>query len=523
MQRLIKHIFSDKRCLLAFGIAAAFCIGLAYALTRLYSFRSSMLDIGSYMQVLHNIETRGQMLSTLTLLQSEQPWLGFHFTPLLYALAPFTKWIPAHWLLNALGAAAISLAAIPIYLSACALGVASSAACLIALAYLFNPFTLNAAIWGFQETHLATLWMAITLWAVITHRFRWLLAGACLLLLTKEHYGASVAALGICWWQRHKDRRGLLLAGAGGTALTFIVGIAMPYLRHDSAHPLMDPLSDFDRFGWIFAPSQWAEIVPVILKQDLKYVTLLFASLGFLPVGGICWLLAGISDLGVNMLSLADNMARTPLSYYSVALMPVLAVAASDGYLRMQKITLSKAPYAVPVALAALLYLYYSILPLPLANDSLEMPGEPQMALTDDDAAAIAHIRALLPRDANIAASDPVGAFFTAHDKLYIFPNPATPPEKFDYVVLRLDIACVKHPCIIAPYGALPLLAETKKLLTNPSWKIVLWQKPWLVLSQTGNEMNGARKEVIETYNRVFTSQLELHSQFDQAIRQYYQ
>ena len=214
---------------LALGIVVQASIVYAYSLTRIYNFEISVSDSGSYLQALQAILAYGKPLSTLQPMSSEQHWFGFHFTPLLYALAPFYALWPAPEMLETVHAAALSLAAIPVYLSARSLVLSRRVACVGAYAYLFNPITLIGSFWGFHESSLAVLWVSIALWSLVTRRFKWLVASSVLLVLTKEHYGLSVFIFGLMWWRLHNDKRkGLTLAIAGLVSLATVMLVLMP-------------------------------------------------------------------------------------------------------------------------------------------------------------------------------------------------------------------------------------------------------------------------------------------------------
>jgi hypothetical protein len=76
-------------------------------------------------------------------------------------------------------AAALAVAAWPLFLLACRISGSERTGCLWAVAYLFNPFLLNAVAWDFHPVTLAVPLVALALLAVDSGDGR-LLVGCCL-------------------------------------------------------------------------------------------------------------------------------------------------------------------------------------------------------------------------------------------------------------------------------------------------------------------------------------------------------
>jgi uncharacterized membrane protein len=131
------------------------------------------------------------------------------FTP-LYAIIPSATW------LTIAQALALSLAAWPIFLLASRVSLSEKAGLLWAIAYLANPFLLNAAAWDFHPMTLAVPFVAISMLAVETKRPYLLFASICVILLCKEHFGVIAVGFGILWHIRNKSWKpalGLILIG----------------------------------------------------------------------------------------------------------------------------------------------------------------------------------------------------------------------------------------------------------------------------------------------------------------------
>jgi uncharacterized membrane protein len=86
----------EKTTYIALGLLALIhaAFTFVYALTRIYSYKASLLDIGLFDQLFWNILRHGTPITTATLPFTPQHWFGFHFSPLLFALVPFYSMWP---------------------------------------------------------------------------------------------------------------------------------------------------------------------------------------------------------------------------------------------------------------------------------------------------------------------------------------------------------------------------------------------------------------------------------------------
>src|SRR5690606_1032421 len=107
---------------------------------------------------------------------------------------------------------------------------------LAAIAYVANPFVINAAAWDFHEIVLVPMIMAGVCWAVATKQMIWVWVFSVLLIATKEHYGVAVAAIGLLWWREHGERKpAAALAAFGLLALVLVIFCIMPYFNPGKA------------------------------------------------------------------------------------------------------------------------------------------------------------------------------------------------------------------------------------------------------------------------------------------------
>ncbi len=461
------------------------------------------------MQVLNSIIAYGKPLSTLnssTLLPGEQHWLGFHFMPFFYPLALLYALFPSPILLEAVHSIAIALATIPVYLAARALKLECRHACIAGLAYLFNPFTINAGVFGFMDYSLEALWMAIALWGLAARRFGLVVLGALLLLLTKEHYGVSVMMIGLLWWKLYGDkRRGLMLAAAGLATMLLVMLVIMPYFRGSFIHPMLAANAS-SRYGWLLSPGSWGTVLPQLIKNDLMYLTVLLGMLCFLPIAGAWWLMLGAADFAVILLVVHYGLLYDP---HSLPLIPVLTVAACAGYMRLSPRLPSRV--LVPgMAACGLAYVYLANLPFPLSINQAELPVVPQFSLSPPDAEAVRTINALVPPEAPLSVQINIGMFFNRR-YLYIFPRGDVP--QVVYAVLYLDSPWMGSPAM-APKNLVTYRRTVTALLDDPDLKIIYWKKPWLVLSRSllSEDIKSAHAEVKEVFARFMNRQYQIYN-----------
>src|SRR5262249_12273478 len=136
----------------------------------------------------------------------EQSWLGVHFSPILYLIAPLYALFPSTSTLLILNSVLIPLCAWPMFLIARTLLGSDVKALIVAMLYLLHPCVLNACIWDFHEIAFAPLAFGFGLLAVVEKR-RWQLVACCIALLAiKEHYGLAVFGFALLWFSQTRER-----------------------------------------------------------------------------------------------------------------------------------------------------------------------------------------------------------------------------------------------------------------------------------------------------------------------------
>jgi hypothetical protein len=454
---------------------------LALSLTRLYTGKVAIVDLGSVDQAVWTALHYGAPTTTVYQPFEVASWLGYLFTPIVLALVPlYTIAERVEWLL-VLHSGSIAAAAVPVFLTCRALLGRSKPACGWALLYLVNPFVVNAAIWEYHEKSVAAFAVALGCLGVVRRR-HWLVAVAMLLLLgCREHYGLAVAGFGALWLHRHgRDRFGIGLVGTGLAAVALVFLVLMPALNPAGDHPILDADhgEKLDRYGWLALPAaEMATAIGVLAMQGVVYLAVLAITTGGTALLAPAFLAPGLADLAANLLSI-NPMPKTFGAYHSVALIPLFVIAAAAGSAR-----LATPNVLLRLAFLPTLVLLYMFLPAPV-------PGSRNFwqitSLQLRPAPSIAEIRALLPPGVSVSAQANVGALFSQRLRLYRFPDRM---ETADAIVLHLAMPFeppTYHPFSnpYEPQEMSGVFGAMERVLADPAFGLVYWQDHWLVAAR---------------------------------------
>lgn len=468
---------------------------LAYALTRIYAYKASLLDIGLFDQLLWNLQHSGAPVTTATLPFTSQHWLGFHFSPLLFALLPFYALWPHMELFQVVQSLCFGLAGIPLFFAITSLGASRVGAWAFTLLYWASPLVLSAAIWDFHEIAFSTLFIAMALHALCAKRFAYLLMSLFLLLLTKEHYGVTVTGFGFLWGWHHRDwKRGTLLMILGVAATYCVLKIIMPHFS-GGAHPMFsDEGNVISRYGWLAAP--WAEKFQRFFGlffgdgtpqvTGLLHIFLLLLSGLLLPLLAPLYLAPAAADMLANLLS-SNPMPRHIASYHAAACIPVIMLAAAQGYmLTVQKLPRIRKPLIAAAALLALVMPVTGVTALPFSIWELSAISLKQDSRQNDVV--------VLLQDAPVSAQANIGMFFSQREAIYPFPHML---DRSNFVVLYLKhpFADVTRSNFNIPYGTDTdeFVKDVSTLLASNAWGIIYWDAPWLVLKRGATINDPAR------------------------------
>lgn len=499
------------------AISAHILIFLLLGLSRHWAFMSSLNDLGVFDQAVWGTLHGDFFLNTSNLFSRPINWLGFHFNPILLAFVPLYAIVPAPEWFTLAQTLALSLAAWPIFLLASHVCQSEKAAFLWALAYLLNPFLLNAAAWDFHPITLAVPFISLAMLAIARKDVRMLLWSCIILLLIQEHTGMTVAGLGLLWRLHNRNWRPaamLVLLGMAHTLL--VIGLLMPAFSPTSNHLMLGSGTDqLSRYSWlghsvpevlqtlVTHPFQVMKIAALELGGAVYLKDLLLPLLG-LPLAAASFLLPGAADLVANLLS-ANPMPRSVIAYHSASLVAVFTVAAIHGSQRIYRWNKFFSPpqWAGLVLIPCFIMGYaYAPLPLPMALNIWKPIHYP---LWPDDGPE--NIRALIGSSvgssASVSSQANIGAHFSQRREIFVYPSRSTDA---DAIVLRLEsptskltpsgkgnIATLAHHLQMNPTA---YLDSIDCLLSGKEYGILLWDNPWLVMSHNARTGSSQLREI---------------------------
>lgn len=496
----IPWIIQERRALIIL-ICVHFALLLVMGLFRHWGNMNSLNDLGIYDQAVWGTLHGQWFLNTSSVFSIPIHWLSIHFNLILLLFVPlYAIWPAAEWFTFA-QAIALSVAALPIFLLASRVHDSERTGLLWAVIYLFNPFLLSAAAWDFHPVSISVPFIAGALLAVEKKNFRLLIICCIWLLLTQEQFGITVAGFGALWFLKHRHWGcGLLLIVIGSLYTVLVLGFIMPALSPWGNHTMIvNPTSQLSRYGWM--GGSLSEIFnnialhPIWLLQSvfsmhgtMEYFVFLSLPLLGLFFAAPAWLLPAFADLAANTLS-ATSMPRAIFSYHSVTLVPILTVSAIYGIRRIVPLFSKNLTTLLSVlVLLFTLILSYILVPLPLPG-ALNFWRPVRWVQVPDP--TLKQVRALIDKRSSVSAQANVGAHFTQHQQVYLYPHKV---GEADTIVLWLGnptgnifphdshkIGTIAHHLQMDPAA---YLASVDCLLQDPGYGVILWNEPWLVASR---------------------------------------
>jgi len=213
--------------------------------------------------------------------------LGDHWHPIIASLAPIYRLFPSPYTLLVAQAALVAISIVPITRAATG-RLGERAGLAVGLAY--------GAAWGLQravdfewhEIAFAVPILAFVMERLLTERWRAAAFWALPLLLVKEEFGLTVAALGayLCW--RRQWRVGGCLIALGLAATPLLVFVVMPTInggQYEYWHKLGAGAEEGTTFGAavsMLAAHPWQFFSPAVIKIKTLWMLVL-------PTGGRPW------------------------------------------------------------------------------------------------------------------------------------------------------------------------------------------------------------------------------------------
>lgn len=403
---------------------AAFLLYATLSIVRHATFRSTGFDLGLFDQVVWHLANLDAPASSLKGLDSI---LGDHFSPVLALVAPVRVLWPSPDALLVTQAALVAASGLPVHLFTRArFGERVSLA--VCGAYLAGG-SLQAGVWfDFHEVAFAPLLIALAvLFSDRGQRGRALVA-ALALLLVKEDMAFVVVAMGGYFALVGLRREALVVVVAGVGWYLAVTELVIPAAAGGAAYRYWtyDALgSDLGDAAWNILRRPW-RILEVATDASEKLRTtayLLGAWLGLSLLSPV--VLLAVPLLAARMLS-SNPQYWTMEGHYSLALAPVLALAAVDGLARLRRRLPERRSRRLP-ALAAGGFVAIAVLVTPA------FPGHrlllPDSYRTPADYRAADEALALVPPGASVAATNRIVPHLADRDDVVLLGPTSGSPE----------------------------------------------------------------------------------------------
>jgi uncharacterized membrane protein len=426
--------------LLPWGVAL---VGTLWALVWTFAFSSSpgrrygdlatyRFDLGNMTQAVWNT-AHGHPLE-LTLATGEQASrLGVHVDPILALFAPLWWLFPSPVLLAVVQAGALASGAYPVLRLAERRLESTTAALLVAAAYLLYPWLVWQAYREFHPVALAIPALLWAVWFLESDRLVAFVVAAGLGLVCGELVGLALVGLG-AWYalSTRRWRRGALIAGAGAAWTALCLWVIIPAFSGDSS-------VFYQRFEGVGgSPGGLAKTAVTdpgtVLSQatsptDFAYVAALLAPLAGFVIWAPLALLAAVPQLAVNVLSDWDA-TTSPQTHYVSVIVPFLFVATIAGLARFDTVRRRIVGAAVVVSTCLLTWLVFAPWPGVLLSESSVRVSGPY--LEQSRRQAVRSAIALVPDDSALSATNRIAGHLS--ERHYVYSAPVL--GRADWVVI---------------------------------------------------------------------------------------
>jgi uncharacterized membrane protein len=411
------------------AFAAAGCWLAFLSIYQHNSIQTHTFDTGIFFNVTWNAANGHGFYDPILGLDS---YLGDHWQPVLWLLAPVVRLMPGGAPFLAAQAAAIALTAWGIYLLAAHLTSRRDWSLALAAAYLFHPFLHKNLIFGFHAENLVLPLIVFGIYFLAREKNA---LGVALLALTwfgKEDLPIVTFGIGLAlmvFWPG-KRRTGLLIVAGSLAAFVVIAGMLMPAFlgRVEPTH-----MARYESLG--ASPKEVLKTLILsphvaladVLGDPKVYRTLwkLVYPFLFLPLAGGAFLSAFFVSWGPHVIS-SYVPQRVLAAQYSAGPLCLVAVGACFGLKRVLS------AQGVPARLPRLLE---AIGPFPfLLFSYVQWAFGPNYVrrVSEEKVEAVAKMKTLIPAEASVSAQSDLGPHVAFRRTLKQFPEFAG----MDYVFL---------------------------------------------------------------------------------------
>lgn len=344
---------------------------------------------------------------------------------------------------------ALGLAALPVYFLSFKLfssieninkNLVKIISLVFSIVFLLNPGMQWTNMYDFHGVAFAIPFLLCTFYFAYIKNWRWFWLFTVLALLTKEHVGFTVFMYGLTIAFVFKQfKMGFLAAGIGLIWSLLMFFVVIPYFSSSGTHWAFEWFQ-FDQPGTnetTMIPSAQNLIDKVYNYNSAPYYNLLLKPFAYIPLLGLPWLVLGLPDLAINVLSRQAQMQSIYFHYDSV-ITPALIIATIFGtyysllLVRRIKILRKYSYYLLSIGLLGLLFysarVNYHYSPLPTTPSCWCL-----MYQVGADERAFMKLLSSIPQSASVAASGEVRPHVSKRLLSFTLPNEAM---NADYVAL---------------------------------------------------------------------------------------
>lgn len=341
---------------------------------------------------------------------------GDHSSFVLLLVVPLYWFVGSSGTLFVLQAAAISLAAVPVYAAARAVRLGPWTSVGFGAVYLAHPAVGWTALENFHPDSFLAPFLAVALWAMLAGRFGWYWVAVALALTVKEDVAVVLVPLGLLLVWRGERLRGVVTAAlAAVTSLVMLLVVMRSYtgiafrnswripfggLRGLLSTLFTDPLAVWRHF------TEW---------ERLRYLLQMIVPVGagFVAAPSVALVASGV--LFVNVLSTFSYQFDIRY-HYSLVAVPPLVVGTAWAASRLSGRARGT---VVALALAGALVGAWALGPLP-GSRIVAYPVVPTHPVVD----AAREIMQVVPPDATLSAFHSLTPHLARREEIYMFPNP---------------------------------------------------------------------------------------------------
>lgn len=348
--------------------------------------------------------------------------LGHHLNVILLFVAPFYRLGFGVSFLLFVQVGAQASGAVAIYLLARDRLADRWLALVMAAVLLLNP-TYQFLTWEFfHPDALAISPLLFAYWAASRRRWGWFAVAAIAAVLCKEDVALAMAALGLVVAFRREIRIGALIAAASLGYWLFATRVLMKHFL-GGLNPFYDTF--FGDLG-----NTWTDVVKnsvlkprttfdLLTESDrLRYFSMMFAPVAFLPVASPSTLLVAVPMLAVNALT-TFPYARDYMYHYSALVVAGVMLATVEGIARLGR-TPAARRFLVGVVAATT---FGSTVAWGLSPVSVKFHAGFWAAASPRDETRRAALE-LIPKEASVSAVYLLVPHLTHREHIYNFPEP---------------------------------------------------------------------------------------------------